>query len=141
MRSTVPDVIDQLVAAMNDHDADEVAACMAEDYRSEAPVHPERSFVGRSRVRENWRVAFEGTPDLEAELTNTTVEDGGTVWAEWRLRGTQTDGSKLNVCGVAIWGVEAGLIQWGRIYLEPVQPGGHESWASFFETDETDAAR
>ena len=140
MSSTVPDVIDRLVAAMNDHDAAGVAACMAEEYRSEAPVHPERSFTGRSQVRANWRAAFETAPDLEAELTNTTVEDGETVWAEWRLRGTQTDGAELNMCGVAIWGVEDDLIQWGRIYLEPVQPGGDESWAEFFETDGADAA-
>lgn len=140
MDDSVPDVIERLVTAMNDHDADAVAACMAADYRSEAPAHPSRNFTGRAQVRKNWQAAFESTPDLEARLPEITVDDG-TAWAEWRLTGTQTDGSELNMCGVAIWGVEDDLLQWGRIFLEPVEPADGESWAEVFDVEDSETER
>lgn len=134
MDATVPPVVERLVAAINDHDADRVTECMASDYRSTAPVHPERSFTGKAQVRANWESAFRSTPDLRAEVERATVDDG-TVWAEWRLHGTQTDGAELDMRGVAIWGIEDDLIQWGRIYLDPVEPAGVASWAEVFATD------
>lgn len=137
MEEPAPDVIERLIEAMNGRDADAVAACVAEDYRSEAPAHPTRSFTGREQVRRNWRVMFENTPDLSARFPAVTV-DGDTVWAEWEIDGTQTDGSELEMRGVAIWEVEEDLLRWGRIYLEPVEYGEDQTWAEFYDVgDET----
>lgn len=125
------ELIKRIVEAENSHEAERVAALVAEEYRSETPTHPERGFTGREQVRRNWRAVFENTPDLKAELLRSTV-DGDTLWTEWRLTGMQTDGTKLDLRGVAIWGVEDGLLQWGRIYMEPVERSEDETWEEFY---------
>lgn len=134
MESAAPDVIQRLVTAMNDHDPEGVAACMTSDYRSETPTHPERNFTGREQVRQNWEAAFESTPDLQADVSRLSV-DGDTVWTEWQIQGTQTDGSELDLRGVAIWQIEDDLLQAGRIYLEQVQSAPDVSWEEFYGVD------
>lgn len=129
------DLIDRIVEAENSHDPDEVAALVAEDYRSETPVHPARAFTGREQVRRNWQAVFESVPDLEVELLRSAVE-GDTIWLEWHMTGTQTDGGELDMHGVAIWGVEDGLLQWGCIYNEPVERAADVTWEELFTPDE-----
>ena len=53
-------LVDRLVRATNAHDVDAVAACFAEDYENETPVHPARGFRGREQVRKNWEQIFAG---------------------------------------------------------------------------------
>lgn len=129
------ELIERIVEAENSHDADRVAALVAEDYRSETPTHPERNFTGREQVRRNWQAVFESTPDFSADLLRSTA-DGDTLWTEWHLTGTQTDGTELDMRGVAIWGVEDGLLQWGRIYTEPVERTDDVTWEEFYAVDE-----
>ncbi|WP_336364688.1 nuclear transport factor 2 family protein [Halalkalicoccus salilacus] len=128
-------LIERIVEAENSQDADQVAALVAEDYRSETPIHPERNFTGREQVRQNWQAVFENTSDFNAELLRWTV-NGDTLWTEWHLTGTQTDGTELDMRGVGIWGVEDGLLQWGRIYMEPVTETGDVTWEEFYTADE-----
>ena len=116
-------VAERLRAAMNARDIEAFVACFAEDYESEQPAHPDRAFVGRDQVRENWSAIFDGVPDFSAELTSATV-DGDTEWSEWRWRGTQADGQKLDMAGVIVGGVRDGLLQWARLYVEPVEEEG-----------------
>lgn len=130
------ELIERIVEAENSHDADRVAELVATDYRSETPTHPERNFTGREQVRENWRAVFESTPDFEADLMRWAV-DGDTLWTEWHLSGTRTDGTDLELRGVAIWGVEDGLLQWGRIYTEPVERAEDVTWEEFYRVDAT----
>lgn len=129
------DLIERIVEAENSHDADKVAELVARDYRSETPIHPERNFTGREQVRENWQAVFESTPDLNAELVRSTV-DGDTLWTEWHLTGTQIDGTDLDMKGVGIWGVENGLLQWGRVYMEPVAKTEDVTWEEFYTIEE-----
>lgn len=39
--------------------------------------------------------------------------------------------------GVAVWGVEDGLLQWGRIYMKPVENTNDETWEEYYTVDET----
>ena len=116
-------VAGRLQAAMNARDIDAFVACFAADYDSEQPTHPDRAFVGSDQVRENWSAIFEGVPDFTAELLSAAA-DGGTEWSEWRWRGTQADGTKLDMAGVVVAGVRDGLLQWARLYVEPVEREG-----------------
>jgi ketosteroid isomerase-like protein len=116
-------VVERLLGAMNAHDIDAFVACFAEDYDSEQPAHPDRAFVGRDQVRENWSAIFEGVADFRAELVAAT-RDGDTEWSEWRWRGTQADGSQLDMAGVIVCGVSDGLLGWARLYVEPVEREG-----------------
>lgn len=137
MTTSITELVDDIVAAENSHDPDEVAACVAESYRSETPLHPERDFTGREQVRRNWAALFESVPDLSADLERWTYdEDDRTLWTEWHLQGTQTDEAEFDARGVAIWGVDDGLLQWGRVYLEQVEKGADVTWEELYSPEE-----
>lgn len=131
------ELIDRIVEAENSYDADRVAELVAEDYRSETPLHPDRDFTGREQVRRNWQAVFESVADLDVELLRSAV-DGNTIWLELHMTGTQADGTDLDMRGVAIWGVEDGLLQWGRLYNEPVQRSEDVTWEELFTPEATD---
>ena len=117
------DVIEQLIAAMNRHDARAVVAFFADDYRSEQPLHPNRGFGGSEQVLTNWTSVFEGVPDFSAErITSSSAE--GMVWTEMRWKGTHRDGSPFLMRGVTVIGVRDDKIAWARLYMEPVEEGG-----------------
>lgn len=131
------ELIDRIVEAENSYDADRVAELVAEDYRSETPLHPDRDFTGREQVRRNWQAVFESVADLDVELLRSAV-DGNTIWLELHMTGSQADGTDLDMRGVAIWGVEDGLLQWGRLYNEPVQRSEDVTWEELFTPEATD---
>jgi limonene-1,2-epoxide hydrolase len=113
----------RLQEAVAGRDLEAVVACFAPQYRNETPAHPERGFTGRDQVRHNWTQIFGAIPDIEAEVVRLAV-DGSSVWTEWEHRGTRPDGSRHLMRGVVIFGVEDGLIDSARFYLEPVETGG-----------------
>jgi ketosteroid isomerase-like protein len=115
-------VVDRLVQATNDHNLDGLVACFAEDYVNETPVHPGRSFRGRTQVRQNWEQIFAFVPDLTAKVTSSTIA-GETAWTEWEMTGTRRDGTAHQMRGVILFGVRGGVAHWARFYLEPVDSG------------------
>ncbi len=115
---TAAAVVERLRLAVNEHDLEAMLECIAEEYRSEQPAHPNRGFGGKGQVRKNWAQIFESFPDFEADIVgHASVED--TVWSEWRWSATG-----LNIAGVTIFGVREGRIAWGRLYMEPVEEDG-----------------
>ena len=119
------EVLERLRDAQNRHDLDAFVACFDPGYRSEQPVHPDRGFIGSKQVRKNWAEVFAGVPDFHAELLRS-AHHGDTGWAEWRWHGTRTDGTRLDMRGVTIFGVRNDRIVWGRLYLEDVEVAGHD---------------
>ncbi len=107
--------------AMNRHDAAGMAACMASDYRSEQPVHPNRAFVGNRQVAANWTEMFRGVPDMRVEVL-AEATDGTTSFSEWRWTGHHADGSDFDMRGVIVAGLDGdGVVAWMRLYVEPVE--------------------
>ena len=125
-------VLERIRDAMNAHDAEGLAALLAEDYRSAQPLHPNRAFGGRAQMLENWTAVFEGVPDFRAELTASSG-DGETVWGEWDWRGHHVDGSSFHMRGVTLFVVRDGLVSEGRLYMEPVEAGGGDIEAAVQE--------
>ena len=113
------DTIKRLVKATNEHDIERLVACFAVDYTLESPHHPHRSFAGSEQVRRNWTLIVAGVPDITTRLVRSAV-DGNIVWTEWEMSGTRRDGVEHLGRGVFIFGVDGGLIRWGRMFLEPV---------------------
>jgi ketosteroid isomerase-like protein len=113
----------RLNAAMNAHDIEAFLACFRSDYRSGQPAHPDRAFDGRQQVQRNWSAVFAGVPDFRSELLRSAV-DGDTIWSEWHWRGTQSDGSQLEMAGVIVCRVRDGQIAWARLYMELVEQAG-----------------
>jgi ketosteroid isomerase-like protein len=116
-------VMERLNAALNAHNLEAFLACFQDDYESEQPAHPDRAFRGREQVRSNWSAVFDGVPDFRSELLRSAA-DGDTVWSEWHWRGTQSDGTPLDMVGVFVCGVREGRISWARLYMEPVEQAG-----------------
>jgi SnoaL-like domain len=115
--------MEQLIAAMNRHDARAVAALFAADYRSEQPLHPGRGFGGSEQVLANWTSVFEGVPDFFAEPVASASAEG-VAWTEMRWTGTYLDGSPFLMGGVTVIGVRDDKIAWARLYMEPVEDSG-----------------
>jgi ketosteroid isomerase-like protein len=113
------ETLERMLQAINSHDIDAMVGCFALDYRCEMPLHPFRSFVGNDHVRQNWTGLFRRVPDIEARVLRS-VEDGDTLWSEWEMTGTTTDGVAFRVGGVAILGVEDDRFAWARFYLDSV---------------------
>jgi hypothetical protein len=124
-KAKVGAVSEQLGQAMNAHDLEAHVACFQDDYRSEQPVHPARTFTGREQVRENWSRLYASIPDFRAELLRLAVVDD-TEWGEWIWTGTKEDGSPLVEQGVTIFGIRDGAIAWARLYLEEIEREGSD---------------
>jgi ketosteroid isomerase-like protein len=94
-------------------------ACFYEDYRSEQPLFPARTFQGIDQVRANWSALLEGIADFRAETLRSAV-DGDTVFAEIHWTGTKADGEPFEERGVLIAGVRDDRLAWGRLYVDEV---------------------
>jgi hypothetical protein len=114
----------RLLAALNAHDLDAFVECFASDYRSDQPAHPDRTFEGREQVRENWTSVFAGIPDFQAELLTSGLLEDTVEIGEWRWRGTHIDGTRFEMRGVTVLGIEGAHIAWGRLYMEVVERDG-----------------
>ena len=117
------EVIDRLTAAQNAHDLEAVLACFHEDYRSEQPMFPARTFQGIDQVRKNWSALLASIADLHAEIVRSAV-DGDTVFVEIHWTGTKADGTPFEERGVIIMGIREDRIAWGRLYADEVQRDG-----------------
>jgi ketosteroid isomerase-like protein len=102
-------VTERLLEALNAHDLEDQLGLFAEDYQSEQPAHPARTFSGRKQVRENWSKLYESIPDFRAELLRIAIV-GEEEWGEWIRRGTKEDGTPLEERGVTIMGIRNGRI-------------------------------
>ncbi len=116
-------VIDRLTAAQNAHDLEGMLACFHEDYRSEQPIYPARTFQGVDQVRKNWSTLLQSIPDLHSDVLRSAV-DGDIVFIEIHWTGTKTDGTPFEERGVLIMGIRDNRIAWGRLYAEEVQREG-----------------
>ncbi|MEO8469367.1 MAG: nuclear transport factor 2 family protein [Chloroflexota bacterium] len=116
-------VVRRLQEATNRHDLDALVGCFADDYLSEIPVHPSRTFRGREQVRRNWAQILAGVPDLRSELVRSAT-NGTEVWAEWEWTGTRRDGAPHLMRGTTVLNVEGDEIAWARFYMEPVVDDG-----------------
>jgi hypothetical protein len=113
----------KLKDALNAHDIASFSDCFHENYYSEQPAHPERTFHGREIAVNNWAANFRELPDFTADLLDYAFSENA-FWAEWDWKGTRADHSRLHLRGITIFGVDEGRIRWGKLYVEPVEQNG-----------------
>jgi ketosteroid isomerase-like protein len=114
-------LMDRLTAAQNAHDLEGMLACFHEDYRSEQPQFPARTFQGAGQVRANWSALLDAIPDFHAEVLRSAA-DGDVVFLEVHWTGTKADGAPLDERGVVIMGIRDDRLAWGRLYVGEVEP-------------------
>ena len=94
-------VIERLQRAMNDRNVDAFVDCFDPLYHTEQPLHPDKGYRGREKVRQEWTETFKRFPDFRAEMVRSAV-DHDTVWVECRWVGTQRDKVRVEMLGVAM---------------------------------------
>lgn len=117
--------MDRLTAAQNAHDLEGMLACFHEDYRSEQPLFPARTFQGIDQVRANWSALLDAVRDFHSEVLRSAV-DGDVVFAEVHWTGTKADGRPLEERGVIVMGILDDRIAWGRLYVDEVEQEGED---------------
>ena len=116
-------VIERLQRAMNERNLEAFVDCFDPLYHTEQPLHPDKGYRGRERLRKEWAENFERLPDFRAKLLRTATEHD-VVWAEWQWSGTRRDKVKVDMLGVIIFGVRENRIIWARAYMELLQKPG-----------------
>jgi ketosteroid isomerase-like protein len=116
-------VAERWTRALSEHDVEAAVACFDPDYEDEAPARPGESVKGQENVRRNFETLFQDVPNLRAEILSAVV-DGDSVWMEWRMHGTRSNGTPFEFAGVNIFGVREDRFAWGRIYTELVRDAG-----------------
>lgn len=109
--------------ALSEHDLEAAVACFDPEYRDHAPARRGEVVEGREQVRANFARLFADVPDLRVELLSA-AEERDTVWMEWRMWGTRSDGTPMEFVGVNIFEVEDAQFHSGRIYTELVRDAG-----------------
>ena len=67
-------LMDRLTAAQNAHDLEGMLTCFHEDYRSEQPQLPARTFQGIHQVRANWfALPYEERTELMHERSGVLI--------------------------------------------------------------------
>jgi hypothetical protein len=110
-------------AALDAHDLDTFLSFFRGDYVGERPRHPGTPMSSRDDVRRNWEEVISDVPDLHVEVP-AAVDDGNTIWSEWRAYGTARSGAMLELRGVIIFGIQGDQVAWSRMYMEPVELEG-----------------
>lgn len=106
------EVIREIAAGFDTHDLDRIMRHFADDAVFDSPRGPEahgRRFVGREAVRAAFADRFAGIPDVRyQEDDHFTAGDRGA--SEWTLRGTTTEGQRLEVRGCDLWTFRDGKV-------------------------------
>ena len=117
------ELLERMRAALDAHDLETFLSFFRDDYIGERPRHPGSKISSREDVRTNWSEVIADVPDLRIDVP-AAVEDGNTIWSEWRAYGTSRAGAALELRGVIIFGVQDGQVAWSRMYMEPVEQEG-----------------
>jgi len=111
------------IRALSEHDLDAAVACFDPQYSDHAPARLGEVVDGLVQVRANFAHLFRDVADLKAELLSA-VQDGRTVWMEWRMWGIRPDGTPMEFVGVNIFEVDHDQFRSGPIYTELVRDAG-----------------
>ncbi len=105
--AVAPLLVEQMRVALDAHDLDAFVDFFHEDYSGERPRHPGSRNSNRDEARGNWAEMIRDVPDLRVEIPDA-VQEGDTIWSEWRVYGTARSGAMLELRGVIIFGVQGG---------------------------------
>jgi ketosteroid isomerase-like protein len=106
------EVIREIAAGFDTHDLDRIMRHFSDEAVFESPRGPEpygQRFTGHVAVREAFAGRFAGIPDVRY-LDDEHFVSGDRGASEWTLRGTTTDGQRLEVRGCDLWTFRDGKV-------------------------------
>lgn len=81
-------VVDEFMAAMNEHDADKMAACCTPEIIADEVAEPE-PFQGRQAFKQAYQDVFSGYPDCLAKVVERYVDDDNVICqVDWKATNT-----------------------------------------------------
>ena len=100
------ELLEEICQAFNRHDVEAIVDYFAEDgewLMARGPEHPHgRRCVGRREIGEVLAARFRVIPDMRWEDTRHWVV-GNKAFSEWIVRGTTTEGERLDYLGCDLW--------------------------------------
>src|SRR5579872_6412475 len=99
--SVTENTLKEILHAFNRHDLDAIMSFFAEDCKFDMPRGPSpwgRRYIGKEQVREGLAGRFAGIPDVHYGEDRHFVS-GNRGASEWRLTGTTTSGTRVDVRG------------------------------------------
>lgn len=115
-------LLERLHTALNTRDITNLLHCLQVDFEQIYPAVTGKDTTGLEAARSTWENIFQTYPDFRADLLHQAIE-GNMIWTEWRWQGKQNSSSEgMDRSGVIIFGVEEGLIAWGRYYMIDAVP-------------------
>lgn len=112
MSELTMDLLDEIVAAFNAHDADAVASHFAADGVMLLAAGKEAvgtTLKGPDAIKAALTKRFADTPDIQWTEGKSWIF-GSKALSEWRVRGTSPDGSVIDTLGCDLWEFEGGKI-------------------------------
>ena len=112
MAQTDAHILEELLVAFNDHDADAVMEFFTEDCVFEMPRGPDpwgRRLTGKADVRTGIEARFAGIPDIHYDGDRHWV-CGDRGVSEWTITGTDVSGTKVEVQGCDLFELRDGKI-------------------------------
>lgn len=106
------DVLREIAAGFDTHDLDRIMRHFTDDAVFESPRGPEvfgQRFLGGEAIREAFAARFAGIPDVRYQEEDHFVS-GERGASEWTLRGTTTDGQRIEVRGCDLWTFRGGQV-------------------------------
>jgi ketosteroid isomerase-like protein len=106
------DVLRDIAEGFDTHDLDRILEHFAIDAIFESPRGPEahgQRFVGIDAIRGAFAARFSTIPDVRYQEDDHFVA-GDRGASEWTLRGTTTDGERLEIRGCDLWTFEGDRI-------------------------------
>jgi ketosteroid isomerase-like protein len=99
------EVLRDIAAGFDTHDLDRIMGHFTDDAVFESPRGPEaygQRFVGVEAIRGAFASRFSGIPDVRYQEDDHFVS-GDRGASEWTLRGTTTEGLRIEVRGCDLW--------------------------------------
>ena len=101
-----------ITTGFDEHDLDRIMKHFSDDAVFESPRGPDpwgRRVAGREAVRDAFAARFAGIPDVRYGDDEHFVS-GDRGASEWTLRGTTTDGQRIEVRGCDLWTFSGGRV-------------------------------
>lgn len=105
-------LLNEVIAAFNNHDADAVAGFFAPDGIMLGPAGKEpvgTTLRGPGAIRAALLKRFADSPDIQWTEGKSWIFENKAL-SEWRVRGTAPDGSIIDTLGCDLWEFEDGKI-------------------------------